>query len=218
MGTVNQDEGEGLRNEILVIAHLEADRILNQAQQNAHDLLTRNETAENKAAEEKLTAALQEAARRKEQILATLPVETARLHAARMESLLQSLHDEIQRRLQTREGFDYREALVACAAYAIRRMAGDSFVVEVSPNDHRTLGESLTGEITRRGGRSDLRVEVVPQPSIHEGGLIVWDRERRQVWDNRLTVRLERLWPELRRQAASAIVASLKHNSQGDIP
>jgi vacuolar-type H+-ATPase subunit E/Vma4 len=35
------------------------------------------------------------------------------------------------------------------------------------------------------------------------GGVIVHDAAGRQVWDNRLAPRLERLWPELRRQLAA---------------
>ena len=195
MSPANQNTGEGLQHEILAAAHLEADRILEQARLTSRDLRAGTETAENKAAAEKPASARQEATRRKEQILATLPVETERLHAARLESLLQSIHDEIQRRLQAREGFDYREALVSSAVYAVRRMAGDSFVVELAPDDHRMLGETLAGEIVRRSGNPNMQVVLVPQPAIREGGLIVWDHERRQVWDNRLTVRFERLWP-----------------------
>lgn len=209
MSPVNQNSGEGLRNEILAAAHLEADRILEQARHESEALQMGTETVESKAAEKKMTAARQDAARRKEQILATLPVETARLHAAHLESLLQSIHDEIQRRLQARQGFDYREALVSSAVYAVRRMAGETFVVELAPDDHLTLGDTLAGEIVRRSGKPNLQVSLVPQPAIREGGLIVWDGDRHQVWDNRLTVRFERLWPELRRQTASEILKKL---------
>jgi vacuolar-type H+-ATPase subunit E/Vma4 len=49
----------------------------------------------------------------------------------------------------------------------------------------------------------------VEDPGITDGGLVVQDAEGRRVWDNRLPQRLERMWPELRRQIAvrTALVA-----------
>ena len=47
-----------------------------------------------------------------------------------------------------------------------------------------------------------MNVSVSYDPEITGGGVIVEDGEARQIWDNRFLKRLERMWPELRRQIA----------------
>jgi len=84
----------------------------------------------------------------------------------------------------------------------VSRMAGDAFVMKLATADRAALGDDLAGEIVRRVGRSPLSITVSDEPTITEGGLIVQDVEGRQMWDDRLPVRLKRLWPELRRQIA----------------
>ena len=74
--------------------------------------------------------------------------------------------------------------------------------MKLSPSDHRALGNDLAGEIAGLVGRSLLTITISDDPTISESGLIIQDAEGRQVWDNRLPARLERLWPELRRQIA----------------
>ena len=74
-----------------------------------------------KVREEQLDRARAEAARRRELILATVPVEAGRMRVARIESLLESVHEEARERLLAHDGFEYREAVITLAALAATR-------------------------------------------------------------------------------------------------
>ncbi len=209
MATPNHHAPEILREEILADARRESEGIIRRAQQEAETLLANAAADADKVRQERLDQARVEAARRKELILATVPVEAGRLRAARVEALLQSVCDEVRRRLLAREGLDYRETIVALAAEAVSQMAGETFAVKLSPPDRADLGAGLAEEIVRRVGRLPLRITLSNETTITGGGLLVQDSEGRQVWDNRFAPRLQRLWPELRRQIAvqTALVA-----------
>jgi vacuolar-type H+-ATPase subunit E/Vma4 len=190
-----------LHEEILAEARRESEQIVGRARQEAGVLLAKASTEAEKTRQERLDLARAEAVRRKELILSTVPVEANRMRSARIEALLQCIHDEARRRLLAR-GFDYRECITVLAADAVSRMAGNAFVVKLSPSDHRAMGNDLAGEIAGLVGRSLLTITISDDPTISESGLIIQDAEGRQVWDNRLPARLERLWPELRRKIA----------------
>jgi len=210
MATPSRNSPDILREEILADARRESEGIIRRAQQEAEVLLGKATAEADKVRQERLDQARTEAARRKELILATVPVEAGRLRLARVETLLQSICDEVRRRLLAREGFDYREAIVVLATEAVRQMAGEAFVVKLSPADRAGYGAGLAEEIARRVGRAPLSITLSDETTITSGGLIVQDTEGRQVWDNRFVPRLERLWPELRRQIAvqTALVAT----------
>ena len=202
MATANQNTSQVLCAEILAAARRESDEIIHRAQQEVEALLAKATAEADQARRERLEAARAEAARRQELILATVPVEAGRLRAARVEALLESVHAEVRRRLLAHEGFDYRETVIALAAEAMKRMPGSAFVVKLSPADCAALGDGLTGEIARRVGRAPLDVTIASEPAAQDGSLIIQDVDGRLVWDNSLPTRLERLWPELRRQIA----------------
>lgn len=201
MAASNQNSPEILREEILAEARRESEEILRRARQDAEALLAKAAADAEQIRREHLDQARAEAARRRELILATVAVETGRLRSARIETWLQSIQEATRQKLQARDGFDYRETIIALAAEALSRMAGDTFVVKLSPADHAVLGQGLAEEIGRRAGRP-LIITVTGEPTVKDSGPIIQDREGRQVWDNRFLSRLERLWPELRRQIA----------------
>lgn len=202
--------------EILAEAQRQSEAILHRARGEAEALLARAVADLEKTRQDRLSAVRAEAARRTELILAAVPVEAARLRAARIEAVLQSIHEEVHRRLLARDGFNYRETILRLAVEAVSRMVGSAFVVKLSPSDRVTLGKGLAEEIARRIERSPpLIITISDEPAITEGGLIVQDAEGRQVWDNRLPMRLERLWPELRRQIALRTSLAAKNNPAG---
>ena len=202
VATLNQNSQEALCEEILADARRQSEQVICRAQQEAGALIAKAAADAEKARHERLDLARAEATRRKELILARVPVETGRLRAVRIEGLLQAIYAEARRRLAARYDFDYRRTLVVLAAEAISRMSGGAFVVKLSVADYAALGDGLAQEIALRAGRSSLSITISEEPTITESGLIVQDGEGRQVWDNRLAARLERLWPELRRQIA----------------
>ncbi|MCX5817701.1 MAG: V-type ATP synthase subunit E [Proteobacteria bacterium] len=198
---MDQNSTEVLREEILADARREGEEIVIRARRDAEVFLTGAVAEADRVRQERLDQARAEAARQSALILATVPVETGRLRAARIEALLESVYWEVHQRLLAREGFEYRETVIALASHAIIQMAGVDFVVKLSEEDHTILGDGLAGEIAHRVGRP-VSIVVLQEPGIMGGGVVVEDAEARQVWDNRLAKRLERLWPELRRQIA----------------
>lgn len=203
MTTPDHEPSERLRDEILAEARRERDAILERARHEADSLLTQTAQEADEVHRKRLEEARTEAARRREFLLATVPVEAGRLRSARVEQLLLSVQDEVRQRLRRREGLDYREVVVGLTAEAIGQMAGDAFVVRLPGVDRMALGEALAAAIQRRAGRSPLSITLSEDSTLQEGGLIVGDREGRQIWDNGLLSRLNRFWPQLRQQIAS---------------
>lgn len=203
MTTPDPKAAEVLRTEILSAARREADRLLARAQTEAEAMLAQVRADAERIRAERLTWARAEAERRRALRLATVPVETSRLRAARVGQLLQTIHEAARQRLQARAGFDYREALIGLAVEAIRQMEGDAFVVKLSPPDQAAFGETLASEVMERLNRPALSIHVDSDSAITHGGVIIEAGTGRQIWDNRFHARLERLWPELRRQIAA---------------
>lgn len=201
MATPNPNAPEILSEEILAQAGRESDEILRRAQQEAESLLTAAKAEADKIHAEKLEAARVEATRRSELILATVPVEAGRFRAERTEAILESIRESARHELQSRHANNY-ETVVALAAEAIRRMPGANFVLKLSAADHAAFGNKLEREICQCTGRSALRLAISADPKAANGGVLVEDADGLRVWDNRLLSRLERLWPELRRQIA----------------
>jgi vacuolar-type H+-ATPase subunit E/Vma4 len=202
MNTAPPDSSEALREEVLAVARRERDEILQRARHEAEAILARARADADKLRSERLARARDEAGRRREMLLATVPTEAAQLRAARIETLLQSVCDEVRRRLRNREGFAYPETVIALAAEAIGQMAGDAFVVKLSPADGAAFGHELVAAVTQRVGCPAQAITLAEAAEITDGGVIVEDAAGRQVFDNRLPARLDRLWPELRRQIA----------------
>jgi len=193
---------EILREEILAQARRESEVIVRRAQEEAEALLAKAAGEADKLRRDRLERARAEAARRRELILGTVRVETDRLRSLRVEAVLESVCEEVRRRLATREGIEYREAIVVLAAEAVGQMVGEAFIVRIPPADGSGFGQGLAEEIAQRVGRSPLRVTISEDPTVTGGGVVVQDLEGHQVCDNRFGARLERLWPELRRQIA----------------
>jgi vacuolar-type H+-ATPase subunit E/Vma4 len=214
MAAFNSNSPELLSREILADARRESEEILQLAQRQAEGLLAKAAAEAEQIRREQLAQAQAEAARRRELILATVAVEAGRQRAARIETLLQSIRETTRQKLLARDGFDYRESIIALAAEALRWLSGDAFVVKLSPTDRAALGSSVAEEIRQRAGRS-LAIALADGPTIKDGGAIIEDRDGRQVWDNRFSSRLERLWPELRRQIAVATSLVVQSGSSG---
>ena len=178
---------------VLDDAHQQADAILVRAKQQAAAVIVQGTAAADQDRQERLKAAQTQAARRTEAIQATISVEAGRMRAERIEALLQSLYDDARRRLAARQGYDYRETLVALVEEAARQIGDSGLVVKLSTADRAAVADRL-GQFT-----------LVEDPYNTDGGVVVLDADSRRLWDNRLTARLDRLWPELRRQIVAHI-------------
>jgi len=216
--TTDPDTALVLRDEILAEARRQGEEIVSRAKQDAEASLAAAAAEADMVGRERLDQAHAEAARRSETILATVSVETGRLQAERIETLLESVHVEARHRLSAREGLEYREALITLASYAISRMTGEAFVLRISETDRSFLGEGLAGDIARRTGRQAEAIAVSYEPDFTGGGVVVENAEGRQMWDNRLEKRLDRMWPELRRRIAAKASFVPKTESGEDGP
>ena len=201
MANLNQRTPDNLCAEILADARREREVILNRAQTEAAAILAAAQAEAERTQREQRELAQAEAARRQERILATVAVEAGRLRSARVEAVLESVRAEIRRRLLTRNG-DGRETVVALAAEAVSRMTENNFALAVAAADHAAFGNGLAQAIAERAGRTRLNLAITSDESLAGGGVIVRDVAGTQTWDNRLLSRLDRFWPELRRQIA----------------
>jgi vacuolar-type H+-ATPase subunit E/Vma4 len=204
VGASVQNPQDVLCEEIRAEASRRAEDILRRAREEAASIRAWAATEAQNVREERLKQARGEGACWTELALAIVPVEAVRRRVARIEVLLQAIYDEARRRLAAGEGFDRRNVLVALAAEGLARMAGETFVVKMAAQDRASLGEGLADAIRSQAGRTPLTISLADDPAIAAGGgVIVQDCEGRQVWDARLLVRLDRLWPEVRQQLAA---------------
>lgn len=215
MGTPNHNSADVLCAEILADARRESEAIIARAQQQAEALLAGAAAEANRLRQERLQVARSEAVRRRELILGTVPIEAGRLRSARIEGILQSVHEEVCRRLRALEGFEYRETLVTLAAEALKQMPGDSFDVLLSAADCAAFGDALVEEATRRVGRSALNITLSKDSAEQGGVVVIRDSAGCLEWDNSLSARLQRLWPELRRQIAAQTGLAVTRRAEG---
>jgi len=192
-----------LRQEILDEARRRAEAIRNHARQKAESILAEAEKEAAQLRADRMEAARAEARRRTEAILATVCVEAGRIRSARIEGLLQAIHDRARDELGARNGFDFPKVIAVLAAEALGQMAGDAFELRLSQADHDALGRELTDEIRNRSNRSNSKLRLVADSNLNRGGLWLGDETGRQAWNLSLEARLERCWPELRRQIAA---------------
>jgi len=195
-----------LREEILADARRQAERTVHRAERDAEDALQKARKEADADHASRLDAARREAERRRNLVLAAVPVEEARMRAQRIEEVLDAIRDEARRRLAERGGEEYRRTLVRLAAEAVSIMAGERFVLELGAADLKTVGNGLADDVRKAVGRQGLQIAVAPEPADIETGIIVRDDDGRQVVDNSLAARLERLWPALRLAIGARLV------------
>jgi len=206
---------EVLRDEILADARRQAERAIRKAERDGQAAIDKAKDEVDQERNEKLAAARQLAERKRMLALATVPVEIGRMRAADVEQTLGTLREQARGRLAARQGFDYGRTLAALAADAISRMAGDAFVLGLSAADHKAYGETLVEQVQASAPRPDLSLTVDPQPAGISDGVLVRDPDGRQVWDNSLTARLDRIWPLLRSQLAEHLGLGAATESSG---
>jgi V/A-type H+-transporting ATPase subunit E len=190
---------EILRDEILGDARKQAERTIRRAERDGEAMLKKAREEAEQARRQRLDQGRRQADRKRELTLARVPVEVARMRAERLEEALQRIHAEARERLQARPA-DYGALVADLAAEAIGAMDGSEFVLELAEADRAALAASLPQEVRRRLGRDDLRIAVAETAAPIQGGVIVRDAPGRQVWNQSLEARLERLWPMIRRE------------------
>jgi len=209
---------EVLREEILSDAQRQAKRTLQRARREAADIAEKVKAELETWRAGQLDAAQREAQRNAEMILAGLPVEIGRMRADRIETLLQSIYDDARRRLESRKGTDLQQSLINLSAEAIRSMSGSRFAIILSPDNCELLGENEIGQIKKLVQQPDLQIEVIGDSQQQGAGPVIRAEEANEVWDNRFSKRLERLWPALRREVAEYLGLFDSEKEKGDTP
>jgi len=207
---------EVLRDEILADAQRQATRLIRKAEREAKAIVDKAISESQQERDGKLAAARAEADRKRMLALATVPVEIGRMRAARIEKELGAIRDQARARLRAREGFDYRKTLEVLAAEALARMEGDTFILALSEQDCRQFAARLPEPVQKRARRPHLTVTIDDQPAPISAGVVVRDPPGRQVWDNSLEARLDRLWPLLRSQIAAHMGFQASTPSSGE--
>ena len=203
MAEAVKDPQATLCQEILADARRQAGRLLHRARQEAETLAAQAAQEASGHREQALEQARQTAARQTALVLARIPVARARLRAAHIERLLQSVRAAAAARLAPEAHPLSREALLTLIAEPAGAMAGETFELRLSRADRLTLTETFVDEIRRRAGKPGLELRLAEPLPDTDAGPVLSDPEGRQIWDNRLSARLARLWPALRRQAAA---------------
>lgn len=192
-----------LAAEILEDARRKSERLLAGARREAEGMLAQARSRGEQERRELVETARVDAARARERIVASVPVQRIRLHARRVEEQLASVRTQAEGRLREDGGAAVRETLVRLAAQAIEGMTGPRFVLHLAAEDQAIFGDELAAEIRRRCGRPEAVLEAAAEPAPIRGGIIVSDPESRQAWDNSFEARMRRWWPELRRELAA---------------
>ncbi|MCX5684688.1 MAG: V-type ATP synthase subunit E family protein [Planctomycetota bacterium] len=193
-----------LKDEILADARRQAGETAARAKKEAEALLAKARMEAENDRRLQAQAGEAEAKRRRDLTLATIPVVVGRRRAECIEQALNQIRSDAAGQLAARQGFDYRQAVIRLAADALAHMDGNKFVLEVADADQQALGQGWVEEISRQSGRSGLELSTAPAKTKDQAGVIIRDAQGRQVWDNTLPARLERLWPALRRELAVA--------------
>lgn len=201
MSEPSPNSPEVLSGEILAEAGRESAEIIRHAREESATLVAAATAEADQIRREKRATAQAGAARRTELVLATVPAETKRLRSEHIEAILQDVRAAVRQRLLAKAD-DPRQTVVKLAIEAIRQMPGTDFTLKISRADHTAFGGKLLEDIAQGVARPALKLSVSIEPIMHDGGVLVQDMNGSRIWDNRLLSRLERLWPELRRQIA----------------
>ena len=197
-----QDTSDALIREIDADADAECRRLLESARSETAVHLAAARTEAVQEQQRRLAEAHDEAEHLAVTLRATIPLEERRLRASRIESLLESLRRRIQRALRTEAAARPRAHALHLAAEAIRHMDGTAFRLRGAVTARLGPESEVGEELSRLSGRSRLTIQIVADPSLAPGDVVVEDLASRRHADQSLDARLERLWPELRARIA----------------
>jgi hypothetical protein len=92
-------------------------------------------------------------------------------------------------------------------------MTGDDFSVRLPEEDRLILGNDVVRLIASKTGRPEESINIYYEPTGQGDGPVIQDSDGARVWDNRLSARLDRLWPQFRRLIAEKMFPDAKEGS-----
>lgn len=214
MTMTDPESSEALCKEILAAAERERDVIIQAAMRDAQDLLSKANAGADDARQKRVDEARAEGERLRDITLASASVASRRLRLERIEALLDSIRADAEKRLPALRGDGkYRDIVVDLAAAAIGGMAGDDFMVRLPEEDRAILGGDMARLIAAKVGRPEGNIHISYEPMAPGDGLVVQDEQGAQIWDNRFSARLDRLWPQFRRHMAEKTFPDAKEGN-----
>ena len=214
MTMTDPDSSEALCKEIIASAERERDDMVQRAMRDAEDLLNKANAGAGNARQKRIDEARAEGERIKDITLASASVEARRLRLERIEALLESIREEVRKKLPgLRSDGNYRDIVIDLVVAAIQGMTGDDFIVRLPEEDRLILGNDVVRLIASKTGRPEESINISYEPTGQGDGPVIQDSDGARVWDNRLTARLDRLWPQFRRLIAEKMFPDAKEGS-----
>ncbi|MBP1747860.1 MAG: V-type synthase subunit [Deltaproteobacteria bacterium] len=214
MTLTDPDSSEALCQEILASAERERDDIVQCAMSDAENLLNTANAGADTVRQKRIDEAQAEGERLKDITLAAASVEARRLRLERIEALLEQIREDVRKNLPGLRGDrSYRDIVVDLAAAAIKGMTGDDFIVRLPEEDRSILGDDMVRLIASKTGCPEENIKISYEPMAPGDGPVIHDSDGARIWDNRLSARLDRLWPQFRRLIAEKMFPDAKEGS-----
>ncbi len=194
-----------LIDELIAQAEREAQSLLDKARHEASGLMA--EAADKVAGltEREAGRGRAEGERRRALILSTVPMRERRLRQLRVEGLLSALAEEARQRLLALGEAERKRIALDLAVAAVAHLSTDACVVKLALGESAPDSAQLRAALVGLHPQSACTIQVLQTPDLQGPGPLVASADGRQIWDNRLLERLDRLWPGLRAQVAARL-------------
>lgn len=205
METREPNSSERLCESVLVEARERVHGLTMEAQRRAGEILGRAEEEGRslvQAAEEEAAA---EGARKRAALLAAVGVRVERRRSAHVEGVLEGLRRELLARVEQAGGESFRGCVMRGVREAMGRMDGDEFSVCASAGTWERLGSGWVADLRGLGGKGEVSTRLVEDAGCVEGEVVVRDGAGRRFWRVDPLARIERGWPDLRRQVVAVL-------------
>lgn len=197
----NAEVQEALSEEILADAKRRAQRALQKAERDGKRLEAREVKKAQDLREHVIRQAKDRVARDRTVFDSALRLEERRRRLAVQGEVIDEAFDRALAKLKSREGYDYREALVALTVEAVAAMRGEAFVLKLNAADREQFGQELPPEVARlikeQQGR-DVKLGLDERTVDVAGGVVVAADDGLSLYDNSLDARLTRMSGDLR--------------------
>lgn len=192
-----------LADEILGDARRQAERKIASAKRTAERIVKTAQSQTEGARQEATRAAEQKLAHERELILAGVPHQR-QIRELRVKSeVIDRLFAEAMESMKSADKSERLALLAHLSSGAISAMPGDSFTLEVAPNDAQELGRHLADKVKQVAGRN-IEITVVPSEKV-DGGVIARTADGRHMVDNSFATRLRRVPQELQTKIAEIL-------------
>ncbi|MFM1945606.1 MAG: hypothetical protein RI897_4588 [Verrucomicrobiota bacterium] len=199
------NSSERLCESVLVEARERVHGLTVEAQQRAGEILSQAEEEGRglvRAAEEEAAA---EGARKRAALLAAVSVRVERRRSAHVEGVLEGIRRDLVGRVADEGSVLFRCCVLRGVREAVGRMDGDEFVVCALAGTWERLGSVCMDELRGLGGEVGVSMRVVEDAGCVEGEVVVRDGVGRRIWRVDPLARVERAWPDLRRQVVAVL-------------